>query len=46
LEIDDAKRCVSIYSSFLFSIVVFPLDYAEPFYGFPFWPYLYFPYHP
>ena len=34
------------YSSFLFSISVFPLDYAEPFSVVPFCLYLYFPYRP
>ncbi len=40
------KGQVKFISSFLFSIVVFPLDYAESFSGVPFCLYPSFPYHP
>ena len=39
-------RAVSISSSSLFSVFVFPLGYAGVFSVVPFWLCLYFPYHP
>ena len=44
--LDTGQHRIFMYSSFPFSLFVFPFGYAAPFSGFPSSLYLFFPYHP